>query len=266
MNLEQLQEVVGLFRLTNLPLAMGLLLVGWLVTSLVSRTLDDLGERFAERRLALKRWSVGLQFLVYAVLAVTIGWMMLDLDDESKQLVVGGLIVALGFALQDTAKTFIAGLTLLFDAPFQVGDRISFGGYYGEVQDIGLRSVRLVTLDDNLVTIPNSELVRHPVPSANAGALDMMCVISLYLRLDADADRARTLLSEVAATSRYVFLDKPIATVIQEEMHRHSYAVRVDIKAYVFDARYEEAFSSDVVARGRRALAAAGIPRPDGAF
>jgi hypothetical protein len=46
----------------------------------------------------------------------------------------------------------------MFDRPFQVGDRVSYGGEYGDIIKIGLRSVRMNTLDDNIITIPNNKV------------------------------------------------------------------------------------------------------------
>ena len=86
----------------------------------------------------------------------------------------GSIAVALGFALKDIAASLVAGLLLLFDRPFRVGDRVSFADVYGEIVSIGLRTVRLQTLDDNLVTIPNSRFITDVVASGNSGELDMM--------------------------------------------------------------------------------------------
>ncbi|MCB0314052.1 MAG: mechanosensitive ion channel, partial [Calditrichaeota bacterium] len=52
---------------------------------------------------------------------------------------------AIGFAAQDILKNIFGGLMLLLDRPFQVGDKIEAGGHYGEVVQIGLRTVRIVT-------------------------------------------------------------------------------------------------------------------------
>lgn len=69
---------------------------------------------------------------------------------------VGGLAVAL--AAQDTIKNFFGSVTVLTDKPFELGDFISIDKYSGAVEEVGVRSTRLRTLDGNLVTIPNSEL------------------------------------------------------------------------------------------------------------
>jgi len=157
----------------------------------------------------------------------------------------------------------MAGVILLMDEPFQVGDRVAFGGYYGEISEIGLRSVRMITLDDNLVTIPNNKFLNEASASANAGALDCMVVIPFYLGAAEDFVAARRLIEEATATSRYVFLDKPMTSLVSDEFMGERFVTVIRIKAYVFDARYEKAFASDVTERVKLALRAAGICTPD---
>jgi MscS family membrane protein len=74
---------------------------------------------------------------------------------------IGGLAFAL--AAQDTLKNFFGSLALFTDKPFQIGERVVIDGHDGPVEDIGLRSTRIRTLDGHLVTIPNGELARMTV-------------------------------------------------------------------------------------------------------
>ena len=74
---------------------------------------------------------------------------------------VGGLAIAL--AAQDTIKNFFGSLMILADKPFELGERIIIEGHDGPVEEIGLRSTRMRTLDGHLVTIPNSELANKTV-------------------------------------------------------------------------------------------------------
>jgi len=171
--------------------------------------------------------------------------------------------VAFAFAFKDLLASLMAGVILLIDEPFQVGDRITFGVHYGEVADIGLRSVRLVTLDDNLVTIPNAVFLTEAVASANAGQLDCMVVIPLYIGAAESFYRARRLAYEAAVTSRYVYLEKPVVTQITDEFLGERFVTVIRIKAYVFDARYETSFVSDVTERVKIAFRAHGVRTPD---
>ncbi len=74
---------------------------------------------------------------------------------------IGGLAFAL--AAQDTIKNVFGGVTIFTDRPFRIGDRIKVDGFDGFVEDIGIRSTRLRTLEKRLVTIPNYKIVEASV-------------------------------------------------------------------------------------------------------
>jgi MscS family membrane protein len=74
---------------------------------------------------------------------------------------IGGLAVAL--AAKDSIANFFGTLTILFDKPFQVGERVVIEGHDGVVEHVGFRSSRIRTLTGHLVTIPNEKLVNSTV-------------------------------------------------------------------------------------------------------
>lgn len=79
---------------------------------------------------------------------------------------VAGLGIAgftIGFALQDVAKNFIAGIIILLQQPFDIGDGIEVNGYAGKVLHISLRSTEMMTWDGRHVIIPNSEIYNSPI-------------------------------------------------------------------------------------------------------
>jgi len=174
----------------------------------------------------------------------------------------GSAAVAIGFATKDIFASLVAGLILLFDRPFQVGDRVKYGEIYGEINSIGLRAVRLVTLDDSVVTIPNLKFITDAVSSGNAGALDMMIEIPFYISLDEDVKKVRDLLYEIVVTSRFVYLKKPVSIVVKEVEIAGRLAYRLTIKAYVLDVRYEKSFETDVTIRASRYFQELAVRRP----
>jgi small-conductance mechanosensitive channel len=258
-----MEDLVQFIAWNRLWLAAVVVAAGWGLQILVVRFLDDLGERFTEWRLFLKKVSALSRFALWAILLVVVGSMVLVLKAETTFALAGTVGLGLAFAFKDDAASLMAGVILLLEEPFQVGDRIAFGGYYGEVTEIGLRSVRLVTLDDNLVTIPNSRFLSEPVASANAGALDCMVVIDFFIGAAEDFYRAQRIVEEATATSRYVFLDKPVVTLIEDKFLGERFVTVVRVKAYVFDARYEKPFASDVTERVKRAFRTNNIGTPD---
>ena len=221
------------------------------INSLTSRFTD----RFGEHRLLAQQTNTILRFVIYLVAITLVVTSVVSLERDAV-IALGGIIaVTIGFALKDLASSLLAGVTILFDRPFQVGDRVTVRGHYGEIRTIGLRSVRMVTLDDSLVTIPNSLFLTEVVISGNAGALDMQIVIDFYVALDTDVRVAKRIVREAAHTSRFVYLEKPIVVLVNDVIEANYMATRLRCKAYVLDVRYEKAFETDITERVKQAFA-----------
>lgn len=260
-----INDLISLFEIFNIYMLM-LLIVGVLliigVNTGLTRVSQKLMEKMPTRRFLVLQISTLLSFALY--IFGTIGLVVGVLQPPREFLIaVGGAIaVALGFALKDIVASLVAGILLLFDRPFRVGDRVTFGDTYGEIVSIGLRTVRLVTLDDNLVTIPNSRFITDVVASGNAGELDMMVVTDFHVSLDADLEQVRRLIEEVVVTSRYAYLKKPVSFAIQEVEVARTLGIRMRTKAYVLDTRYEKEFQSDLVLRVSKLFREHNISRP----
>jgi hypothetical protein len=76
---------------------------------------------------------------------------------------VGILGLALGFAGQDLAANFMAGLMLTFRHPFRTGDLVQTGDFFGHIEDINLRSTNGLSLQGQKVTIPNKTVLGNPI-------------------------------------------------------------------------------------------------------
>lgn len=111
----------------------------------------------------LRRASLGVIWSIGGVMAlnnagVNVGTLIASLG-------IGGLAFAL--AAQDTIKNIFGGFTIFTDRPFRIGDRIKVDGFDGIIEDIGIRSTRLRTLDRCLVTIPNYKIVEASVENVS---------------------------------------------------------------------------------------------------
>ncbi len=220
--------------------------------------LDRLAERNAARRLLYKRLVPIVRVFIWALAVVTVLRWVFGLEARTLLAAGAALGVAIGFAAQDLVKNIFGGLVIIGDGPFQVGDKISVGGTYGEVSAIGLRSTRIVTPDDNLVTVPNSQIMAGQVANANAGALDCQVVTDLYLPGWVDTRRAQEIAYQAAVTSRFVYLKKPVVVLVRDEVHQ-TFLTHLKVKAYVQDIRQEFQFMSDVTQRAREAFVEAGL-------
>ena len=254
--------VAGLFNLYKLVMLVVGGLCLWGLNHFSSMVFRYFMDTFPTHRFSIFQAKTLVSFSIYifGTLVLLIG--VVQPPREVMLAATGSIALAMGFALKDVAASMLAGIVLLFDRPFVVGDRVTFGDAYGEVVEIGLRSVRLRTLDDNIVTIPNSRLMSEVVYSGNAGALDMMVVCEFHLALDADIERAREIIHEVIVTSRFVYLNKPVVFTLEEVEVARRLAIRILAKAYVIDVVYEKAFQTDIVTRVTILFNKYGIARP----
>lgn len=255
-------QVVGAIRWSGVVSSIFVIVGAWLALRFMNNFVSRLSEQFAARRLLFQKIGTIVQFFVYfATVAMVIG-LSIRIDDRLLTVIGGTFAVALGFGVRDLVSSIIAGVTIMFDQPFQVGDRVSFGGEYGDITAIGLRSVRLQTLDDNTVTIPNNKFLTDVTSSGNYGDLDMQVVMDFYVGLDQNISVARNIVNEAALSSRYVHLPKPVVVLVSQVIQQNYFAVLLRLKAYVLDTQYEKDFETDVNLRVMRAFAKEGIRPP----
>jgi len=242
-------EWLNFFKPEGLVTAIAILAGMALLAGFVTRRSNDLGNRFADRRLWIQQTASFIRFAIYMLGIMGTIFTLFELNEQMLLAIGGTAAVAAGFALKDLAASLVAGVIILMDRPFQVGDRVTFGGYYGEITNVGLRSTRMMTLDDTLVSIPNNKFLTESVASANAGEVDMMIQIDIFIGIDQDLQEARRLLTEVLTTSRYVNLNRRWSVLASQVIEENYLAIRLRAKAYVLDARLEKAFQGDVTER-----------------
>jgi len=76
---------------------------------------------------------------------------------------LGALSFALGFAVQDISKNMIAGVLLMLQQPFEIGEAVEVNDYAGTVEEIALRATTIRTFDGRLVYIPNADIYTSPI-------------------------------------------------------------------------------------------------------
>ena len=261
-DVEGAAKIIQFFRVSGLVPAVIFIFVAVVLLRLVSGFTRRLGERFTKQRLLAHQVQTIASFIIYIFTFVLVVRSVFFLERETMLALAGTIAVSLGFAFKDLAASVVAGITILFDRPFQVGDRVTFGEHYGEITAIGLRSVRLTTLDDSMVTIPNNKFLTEVVVSGNAGELFMQIVMDFHVAPEADIKRAKRIVYEALRTSRFVYLEKPVVVLINEVITHGYVATRLRAKAYVLDVRYEKGFETDVTERTKAGFSAAGIKPP----
>lgn len=146
---------------------LGLALLVYLIAHLISRW----ATRLVRRRLATQKTDEELIILLqlltrWGIRALGIVLALEQLAPGRLSTLLAGLGIAgvtIGFALQDVAKNFIAGILLLLTRPFEIDDTIEVTGYTGKVLAINLRSTEMREVDGRYVIIPNADVFVSPI-------------------------------------------------------------------------------------------------------
>jgi small conductance mechanosensitive channel len=150
--------------LPNLLVALLVAALFWLLSRLAHRVARAALDRFSHNRQINGLIASLLSFVVLgAGLFIALG--VLELDKTVTTLLAGAGILglALGFAFQDIASNFIAGVLISLRHPFRLGDLLETNGFFGTVQSIHLRSTELLRPEGQVVLIPNKLVFEKPI-------------------------------------------------------------------------------------------------------
>lgn len=153
----------------------------------------------------LPLFDIVLKTIVYAGAAygVLLAWNI----NVTAWLASAGIVgIAVGFAAKDTLANLFAGIFIVADTPYKLGDFIVLdSGERGRVTDIGIRSTRLLTRDDIEVIIPNAQIGNAKIVNETGGPHEKERVrVTIGVAYGSDIDKVRDVLMEVAAKSRYL--------------------------------------------------------------
>ena len=244
-----------------LATALAILLISFVTNRLRALT-DHLAGKWHTRRLVLLQTRSVLVFMFYFLGAWAISSYIWGLSHDSLLILGATLAVALGFALKPIAESIIGGLVLIFDGPFQVGDRVTFQKVYGDIQMIGFRATRLLTLDKTLVTIPNHLFLQEATLSGNSGLLSMMVDMDFYVSLSADLALAKKLVEEAVAHAAQVDHQKPVIVYISEIPLGPLPSYQLRAKVVVQDFANEKLCLTELTLVVHELFAQHQIPRP----
>jgi len=132
-----------------------------------------------------------------AVYFLLLSW---GVDPTAWGFVAGAFTFAIGFGAADTISNLFAGLFILADKPYRVGDFLNLdSGERGEVTEIGLRSTRLLTRDDTEISIPNAVMAQAKITNETGGPSTHARIgIAVGVAYGSDIDQVEQVLLEIA--------------------------------------------------------------------
>ncbi len=147
-----------------------------------------------------------LAIIIVAGLAIYLGFQTWGINMTAWLASAGVVGIAVGFASKDTLSNFIAGIFILADAPYKIGDYVVLDtGERGEITEIGIRSTRMLTRDDVELTIPNSIMGNTKIVNQSGGPYAKFRIrIPVGAAYGADVEQVKAILLEVATQNENV--------------------------------------------------------------
>ncbi len=180
-------------------------------------------------------------FLIYA-LAVILALDVLGVNVMPFVAGAGVVGIAVGFAAKDTLSNLIAGVLLLIDRPFQVGDRIEVwsapknSATWGDIIDIGIRATKIRTTDNIIVVIPNNEIMRRDIVNYTTLSEDIRVRIPIGVSYTANLKKAKNLCLEVANGFEWAIKEGRKAPAVVVRSFGES-SVDLELRIWIKDAR-----------------------------
>jgi len=120
-----------------------------------------------------------------------------DVSSLVVSLGVGSLAIAL--AAQETIANMIGGFVIMTDRPFRVGDRVKLpSGELGDVQEIGIRSTRILDFDNNLMIFPNADIIKGKIVNYSYPSEQIRVAVDVRLAYGTNIEQAKSLITRLA--------------------------------------------------------------------
>ncbi len=192
---------------------------------------------------------------------------LFNMNIDITPLLAGASIagVAISFAAKDTLSNLIAGVLLILDRPFEVGDRIELWSAparqstWGDVTEIGIRATKIRTPDNILIIIPNNQIMQRDIINYTASGPTIRLRIPIGIGYDADVEEAKKLCLEVAADNEQVE-KSPKSVCILRAFGASS--VDLELRVWLKDGRQRRAVEDTITEQIKLRFNAAGIEIP----
>lgn len=223
------------------------------IASKTESSLDDEIIPIFHKAVVIVIWAFGL-ILVLGVWGVDVGPFLAGVG-------IAGL--AISFALQSTLSNIFAGISLIIDKTFSVGDKVQLdSGEVGTIYEISLRSTRVKTYDNEILIIPNDALAKAKIKNYSQPDLKVRVVVPFSVEYGTDTDKViKLVLSSVKKKMKGILPD-PEPVVVFTEMGASS----LNFEAKFWVGKYTDAYGKKLEAidliHSELVIAKIGIPFP----
>ncbi len=205
------------------------------VSALVTHWLAHIDGRFtAVTKQTQPAWDMALRLIIVAIAAYFF-FLCWDFDVTGWLASAGVIGVAVGFGAKDTMANLFAGVGILADQTYRLGDFLLLNtGERGRVTDIGLRSTRLLTQDEMEIIVPNSVMATAKIINESGGPQECERIhITVSVAYGSDIDRVREVLLNVARSTEGVMTTDPRRLPVVRFSAMGAYALEFQLLVFI---------------------------------
>ncbi len=199
--------------------------------ALAESTETDLDDRIIEILQKIAKYLIWFTGILYVLTLFNI---------NITPLIAGAGIfgIAIALAAQDLFSNFFGGAVIITDQPFKVGDRVLINDILGDVTHIGPRSTRIITLDSDVVTIPNNKITTSVVRNFSLPSPQVRIQIPVTVAYGTDINHVKAILRDIAdgamKSKSEIITANPVPTVFLTKMDKTAMTFELTVYAREF--------------------------------
>jgi len=195
---------------TNFVYAFIKAILDWYLSEVATRTESRVDEEY------IPLFGRLLKIILYFIaITIILGYFKVNIMGFIATAGIASLAVAL--AAQETIANWISGFVIMIDRPFRVGDRIQLpDGQMGDVYEIGLRSTKILSFDNNVIVIPNAEMARSRIINFGYPNARTSITETIGVAYGSDLEKVKRVLLEICNKHKDVLKDPPAGVYFTE--------------------------------------------------
>ncbi len=212
--------------------------ITWVVATLAKRIIRDYGYELAARtegEMDDRLVTLADMSVKYVIWLIGIMMALQGIGYEITPIITGMGIAGLAIALaaQTVLSNVFGGVTITLDQLYKVGDRVEFGGVYGDVYEIKPRYTRIKTLDNTIITIPNSKVINDNIINFAVPDASVRVKIPVSVAYGTDPAKVEKIMFEIAENTPSVLKQPvPLLRFIEYAASSQNFELLVWIRHY----------------------------------
>ena len=184
------------------------------------RSIKSGQQKEAESLITLSTWALRFGVLILLI-SFLLGHFAVNITGFA--LFLGIVVLVLSLASRDLLADLISGAMILIDRPYRIGDRLELPSIdsWGDVVEIGMRSTKILSMENRMVVLPNSQIGKNQVINYSYPDPSYLDITNVLVAYDNDVEQVEQLLAEAILSVDGVQKEREIFTLLIEFTETH---------------------------------------------